>query len=264
VLSFSDKFLLLTEGNLRILNGEQFFIEVLTLSLSPVKFSLCTETYPQFHQEGQGSFLLQASPSAPQYVHYQMPEGVDRVLIKLHSAVNEGGNLCSFLSIQSVRCPVGDLDADLRLNGRYQTVTTQGAIEVTREELNGASAFYIVVLVKPHDTDCENSQGLFSALRGRTMGKSEISQENRLKTVNITMMSSLSEGNYVVATTVPIAIFLVFVLVSIVLLQTSFAGWKAILCMDLERIILPTKEETWGMALLFEKSARGKFRTFSK
>ena len=51
-----------------MLNGEQFYIEVLTLSPIPIWFNLRTETYPAFQQSGPASFQLSASPAEPQYV----------------------------------------------------------------------------------------------------------------------------------------------------------------------------------------------------
>ena len=47
---------------------ENFFLEVLTLSDLPIDFSLRVESYPAFNKNGDTTFLMEASPSAPQYV----------------------------------------------------------------------------------------------------------------------------------------------------------------------------------------------------
>ncbi|OQV20007.1 SID1 transmembrane family member 1 [Hypsibius exemplaris] len=241
---------------MRMAKGEEFTIEIITLSTDPIPFSIRTETISNFQQEGQPSLKIQASPWAPQYVQYKMREGAHRILIKLDSVPEAGGNLCSFLSIQSARCPVGDLDTRLRLDGRFQTVTTQGAIEVSREQFNGT--FFIAVLVKPHDEDCRDRQEMFSVLKSKTNWLTNTSSHERVKTVVISVIDiDLKQNHYVIAIVAPVAIFVGFFLVAITLLQSSASEWIAVLFMKLDGITLPTKERTWGISRLMERSVHG-------
>ncbi|GAU88889.1 sid-1c [Ramazzottius varieornatus] len=237
---------------------ENFFVEVLTLSDTAINFFLRVETYPTFIKDGDASFLIEASPSAPQFVQYNMRTDSKRVLVQLRA--EEGQSFCGYLSIQSVRCPVGDLESELRLDGRFQTITSQGAIEVDRGGRFKEGSFYIVVVVQPQDYDCESAKkGILGSLRPRSLQTAnEISDpsKTRRKVVRITVTETVSSKTIAVAVIVPILVYLVFFVVAMILLQTGFRTWKAILCRDLDEIELPTCESQWRFKRFWDKNIR--------
>ncbi|XP_055337875.1 SID1 transmembrane family member 1-like [Paramacrobiotus metropolitanus] len=235
--------------------SDEFYVEIFSVSSTRLSYSLMVATFPGFSVSHLPNFELRVSPSEPQYVHYRMQPATNRVVVKVNATV--GDTYCSYLSIQSVRCPVGDLEADLRLDGRYQTVTSRAAIEVTRAQFPSGE-FYIVVLVHTRDDDCTESRGLFSLLQRHSDAKGTVYHAPRYKTVNVTVIESLDAEGYILATVVPVLIFLGFFILSVVLLQTGPRTWRGIFCTDLSRVTLPTAEEKWGIAALFEKSITGK------
>ena len=233
----------------RLTNGEDFTIEMITLSAHPVHFSVLIERFSEFEQEGHTSFLLKSSPAAPQYVKYKMRDGDRQALIKLRSDEENGGNLCSYLSIQTARCPVGDLESRLRLDGRFQTVTTNGAIEVTRDQFNDGT-FYIALIVQPHDHDCRERGNLVT---------STVPTTERWKTATVNVGDVLNENQYVIAILVPIAVFLTLFFVALLLFQSNGSDWMAIVQMDLDGIVLPVNDSFWSVLGLMSKSVTGGF-----
>ena len=239
---------------------ENFFIEVLTLSDRPIDFSLRVETYPAFNKNGDTSFLMEVSPSAPQYVQYNIRPDSSRVLVTLEAI--EGASFCGYLSVQLVRCPVGDLESELRLDGRFQTITSKGAIEVHKSQLK-ENSFYIVVLVQPNDQDCQSPKsGLLGAFRPSTLSQwasAETSAENssRIKIVRITVTDTVSSKTVVVAVLVPMLVYFAFFVISIVLLQTGCRAWWAILCGNLDDIELPTHESRWRLNRFWDRTYKG-------
>ncbi|XP_055337840.1 SID1 transmembrane family member 1-like isoform X2 [Paramacrobiotus metropolitanus] len=233
----------------------EFYVEIFTVSPSPVSYNLTIATFPAFNVSHLPHFALHVSPSEPQYVHYRMPADRNRVLVKLHTTFGE--TICSYLSIQSVRCPVGDLEADLRLDGRYQTVTGRAAIEVTRSEFPSGE-FYIVVLVHSRDDDCAESRGLLSLLQRRTESRETVFPTARYKTVNITVMEGLDAEANNLALVAPVLLFLGFCVIALLLLQSSLKTWSGILGGDLNRVTFPEVQRRSKIAAFFAKSITGK------
>ncbi|GAU88888.1 hypothetical protein RvY_01506 [Ramazzottius varieornatus] len=240
---------------------ENFFVEVLTLSTQPIDFSLRVEPYHTFIKDGDISFIMEASPSAPHYVQYNMRTDSVRVLVKLDAI--EGKSFCGYFSLQSVHCPVGDMESELRLEGRFQTVTSKSAIEVHRDHFK-ESQFYIVLLVHPHD-DCEDAGstflGPFRPRRPSTDKNVETSE--RRKVVSITVTDTVDSDTIIIAVAVPIIVYLAFSLLIVILLQTTFSNWiailcwKTILCRKVLVIKLPNRETQWKLNYFCDHNLNG-------
>ena len=127
---------------------------------------------------------------------------------------------------------------------------------MTREQFNGT--FYIVLIVKPHDGDCEERQEMFSSLKSHGKQLVKVGSNQRWKTVNITVHDTQHGNHYIIATIVPIALFVGFFIVKIILLQSSWSVWMAIFRMDMNGIVLPKSNETWSLPALLENSVQGK------
>ena len=60
------------------------------------------------------------------------------------------------------QCPVYDLVRNVEFTGEYQTVTRQGAITVQKKQFQ-SGAFFVVLVVKPHDFDCSGVERVVGA-----------------------------------------------------------------------------------------------------
>ncbi|GAV00953.1 hypothetical protein RvY_11733 [Ramazzottius varieornatus] len=87
----SNHYSSVTKGEPILPSGVDIFIEVLTLSDQPVDFSPKIESYPTFVKNGLSSFIMRASPSAPQYIQYNMRPRSTTVLVKLEALEVERG-----------------------------------------------------------------------------------------------------------------------------------------------------------------------------
>ncbi|VDM32470.1 unnamed protein product [Hydatigera taeniaeformis] len=99
----------------------------------------------QLHQTKQ----LLVSPSEPQYFLFSLPRDIDSVVVHIHST----DKLCMIVSVQPAKCPVADILDTVKYSGVYQTVTTLGAITVSKVEQN-VTEFLVVLVLKPEDADC--------------------------------------------------------------------------------------------------------------
>ncbi|XP_052228430.1 SID1 transmembrane family member 1-like isoform X2 [Dreissena polymorpha] len=137
-------------------NLDQAFPEAFTVTVSSqstvsVPFSLKADILEGFTI--QDSRNVVASASTPVYLLYTFPEGLDSV----HIQANSVDKTCAVLSIQDIKCPVFDLDSDVDYQGKYQTMTTFGAITVTKK-MFPPGRFFIVLVVKPNNLDCDPNE----------------------------------------------------------------------------------------------------------
>lgn len=240
---------------------EDIFVEVLTLSDQPIDFSLKIEPHPTFVKNGLSSFIMRASPSAPQYIQYNMRPKSTRVLVKLEAL--EGHSFCGYLSVQSVRCPVGDLESELRLDGRFQTITSKGAIEVDRS-LFSDHRFYIVVVVQPHDRDCASAgpSPLDPFRPNPLISNHSVEPGERLKVVRITVSDAVGSGTVVLAAIVPIGTYLLFSLLSIVFLRPAWCTGRRHNCRRQQFVgkctwgELPIQDQQWSCVRWFGKACK--------
>ncbi|OQV21998.1 SID1 transmembrane family member 1 [Hypsibius exemplaris] len=192
---------------------QDLYVDLSTSSASNVDFEFRAFQVPDFFIEMNVPMIFNVTPSEPQYVEFEMPPGIDRVLVTIESL--EDNKFCSYFSIQPVHCPVADEESQLRIEGYYQTVTSKGSIVVTRDD--GYDKFYIVVTVKPVDFYCTQIEQIISPKNATYL---------RVKTVNITVTESLSSKGYTIAIVAAVAFFTGFYVITCALLASNIVKWK--------------------------------------
>jgi hypothetical protein len=101
--------------------------------------------------------------------------------------------------------------------GSYQTVTSQGAIVVTRQEY---PKFYIVVTVKPIDIFCQEMETIMVG------PKNTSASYQRIKTVRLLVEKSLNYKGYLGAIFACVGFFTGFYFITCVLLASNIVKWK--------------------------------------
>lgn len=101
---------------------QNIYIDLSSASPNTVDYTLRAYQIDDFFIETNVPKQLTVTPSQPQYVEYNMPEGVERVLVSLQTL--EPQKFCSYFSVQSVECPVADLESDLRIEGKHRFFTS--------------------------------------------------------------------------------------------------------------------------------------------
>ena len=113
-------YFIFTEDNSAIFNPnttvyQTIYVDLSTASMSNVDFTFRAQQVADFFVTTDIPMTINVSPSEPQYVEYVMPEGIDHVLVSIESLEPE--KFCSYFSIQPVRCPVADIESELRVEG---------------------------------------------------------------------------------------------------------------------------------------------------
>nr|VZI44419.1 unnamed protein product [Spirometra erinaceieuropaei] len=135
------------------------------------------------------------TPSEPQYFLFTFPEDVDSVYVKTTSP----DNLCMTVSVQHAKCPVADLIGNVKYSGIYQTVSTLGGITVTRSHF--ASQFFVVLVLKPNDVECNGPAKILPVNRGADV---------RSKVVNLSISHTLAGRHYYLPVLGAVGLFLLF------------------------------------------------------
>ncbi|XP_052804134.1 SID1 transmembrane family member 1-like isoform X1 [Mya arenaria] len=179
-----------------------FTVAVSSQSSMPVNFTLKAEVVEDFVI--QHTKTMTSSPSSPVFFMYKFPDKIDSVLIRASSQDKK----CAILSIQTPQCPIFDLDTDVEYQGKYQTMTTQGAITVNKEVYT-MGKLIIVIAVKPNDDDCS------------TGGMTEIQPagliSNRQKNITISITETIPKSQYYKAILAALGVFLFFYLVALII-----------------------------------------------
>ncbi|XP_053409225.1 SID1 transmembrane family member 1-like isoform X2 [Mercenaria mercenaria] len=177
-------------------------VEISTQSKKNVSYTLKAILQDNFMIETD-KHEVTSSPSNPVFAKYTFPEGVQSVLVRATSA----DTICAVLSIQNTKCPVFDLDTDVKYQGKYQTMTTQGAITIEKSDYKSGS-FFVVLVVKPNDYDC--TDGI------NQMPPAGVST-TRQKNVTINISKTISSSQYYRATLIAAAFFAAFYVVALLI-----------------------------------------------
>ncbi|KAM7413539.1 hypothetical protein PAMA_020762 [Pampus argenteus] len=185
---------------------QYFFVDVSTLSSQGTNYQLRVSRVESFTLQTDKKFSFTASPSQPQYFKYVFPDGVDTVVVKVHSDMTFP---CSVMSIQDIQCPVYDLDNNVAFIGMYQTMTKKGAITVQRKDFP-SNSFYVVVVVKTEDEACGGPLR-FYPLRPDEL----IDAGNRSKILDVVVTPAIKSEVYVMGMLFCLGIFLSFYLLTL-------------------------------------------------
>ncbi|KAH3825877.1 hypothetical protein DPMN_127760, partial [Dreissena polymorpha] len=180
---------------------EMFTVGISSQSNIPMSFTLMAEILQDFTI--QDSKTVVVSASNPVYYMYTFPQGVDSVLIRATSK----DKTCAVLSIQDIKCPVFDLDTDVKYQGKYQTMTTQGAITVTRENYP-RGRLYIVLVMLPDRSECDQTAIQTILPAGQTQAQKQIA---------ITVKKTIPTSQYYKAVLAAIGVFVSFYVAALII-----------------------------------------------
>jgi len=184
-------------------SNPQITIDVSTMSYDAYNFTLLADSVPMMLQT-RNKTEITASPPEPFYLEYHFPKDVQSVVVRAESQ----DDLCAVLSVQKLQCPVYDLVDNVNFVGYHQTITRSGAITIQSNSSSFGNSFFVVVVVKPNDFDCKLIETLNSDSK---LGY------NRTKTVNITVIPSVSVSDFVEATLAAFGFFLLFYIIALIL-----------------------------------------------
>ncbi|TFK04136.1 la-related protein 4 [Platysternon megacephalum] len=183
------------------------FVDVASMALFDIEYELLVTRLKSFQLTTDKAFNFTASPSQPQYFLYKFPPDVDSVIIKV---VSETVYPCSVVSVQDIVCPVYDLDHNVEFNGVYQSMTKQAAITVQKKNFPGEQ-FFVVFVIKPEDYACGGS--VPSSIKGKGNHTWNL---QRTKSLQVTIVPSIKESDYVQAMLFSFLSFLSFYLGSLI------------------------------------------------
>ncbi|RXG70321.1 SID1 transmembrane family member 1 [Armadillidium vulgare] len=154
----------------------EFRIE--TSSFNPVNISVIL-TRSQIEVQLNTSVKVTATPVSPWAKLYLWQEDQESVLISAKSVGKTGGSVCTLLSIQNAKCPVGTNQADIMSGyGRYQSFQFKGGMIAKKSQF--PDGVFIVILPLPDNRQCT---GIEEAFTNKT---------SRSKTVEIIVLSHLT------------------------------------------------------------------------
>nr|XP_022322232.1 SID1 transmembrane family member 1-like [Crassostrea virginica] len=139
---------------------QSFFVDVSTFSKQPLNFTLRAIKMESFEISAGVAKEIYFTPSEPQFYMYTFPEDVDSVLVHATSKDEK----CAVMSIQTIECPVYDLNVNVEFEGKYQTMTKQAAIQIQRTDYP-EGAFYVVFVLKPLDSACSSGLETLSRVK---------------------------------------------------------------------------------------------------
>ncbi|KAM0733918.1 SID1 transmembrane family member 1 [Formica fusca] len=155
-------------------NKEEYVIVgISTASPENIFFELNVVKVEDFYLSSGNKTIIEISPSEPIYYGYIFSKQADNssVIVRVES----DNDICMTVSIQNTSCPVFDLERNIELSGHWQTVSRRGGITVPREAY--PSGFFVVLVVKGEDTDC-NGTSVFNIRKSRRFIQEPINEQN--------------------------------------------------------------------------------------
>lgn len=184
---------------------QEIYVDISTMNMYSTRFQLVANLESISISDDQGN--ISVSPAKSRFYRFDFPHNVSSVVVKAESI----DDLCTVLSVQDVECPVYDMVGTVEHAGYRQTMTRRGAITVERNTFYNAS-FFIVLVVKPNDLDCEKFQRiLFSS-----SSSEETTYCGRNKVINIIIEATLSRSKFFAVIFSTLAFFLAFYVVALV------------------------------------------------
>ncbi|KAJ8945172.1 hypothetical protein NQ318_001638 [Aromia moschata] len=170
--------------------SQSFIIALATSSPKSVTINIQLEEEKDFYVKLDESYSLSVSPSEPRYVFFKFNQNTsDTVIIEVDSE----DDTCLTISVQDDKCPVLDMNKDIKYEGYYQTINLKGAMTVTRKDFK--NGFFLVFVAKPDNFDCSQENSYIP----RSLRYSLISTLNITSTVNFKIRSSISIEDYILA-----------------------------------------------------------------
>ena len=146
---------------------------------------------------------VNVSASAPRVFYTEFnPDQVERVSIEMTS----NSSICSYLAVQEAHCPISDLVSTVQYGNYYQSVMLQGSVTLDTTKFPSGKIF-VMVLVLPTDELC-------------TGGSVSAKHDDRVKSVTLDLKVSISPKEYYLGIFIPLAVYLLFIVASVVILKT--------------------------------------------
>ncbi|XP_072758199.1 SID1 transmembrane family member 1 [Anoplolepis gracilipes] len=161
--------------------GEYVIVGISTASHENIFFNLSVVKVDDFYLSSGNKRVVEISPSEPIYYGYIFSKQANNssVIVRVES----DNDICMTVSIQNTSCPVFDLERNIELSGHWQTVSRRGGITVPRDAY--PSGFFVVLVVKGEDTDCNGMSGSSNPLR--------------MKNVTLIINPTITKRDYIVA-----------------------------------------------------------------
>ncbi|RUS79414.1 hypothetical protein EGW08_012827 [Elysia chlorotica] len=183
------------------------YVTISSMSREKKDFNLTTFKIDDFQVEHDVPKNFEVSVARPKYYMYYFPEGIDHVMLKVTSK----SEMCMTVSIQSIKCPVFDLEMNIEYDGKYQTMSTQATMLLQRDDYADTNGFYIVFITKANDKDCVGHLDFQELVPSSKVGK------ERRKNISIIITDTITNAQYWKATSAALGFFLAFYLLAFVL-----------------------------------------------
>ncbi|XP_071441982.1 SID1 transmembrane family member 1-like [Hetaerina americana] len=176
--------------------GEEETVIVSVSSSSPVNITvkIQVELMEDFFLELSQPRTIFASPNGPHFYAFHFPNDTDTALL----LVDSPDNICTTVSIQTINCPVFDLEKDVQFEGQWETMFTKGGITIMKESY--PHGLYVVFVVQGDDWECT--------------GKQTTGDSSRNKSLTFVLQPGITEQYYLVATVSSLMVFLLFYIFS--------------------------------------------------
>ncbi|GAB1603172.1 SID1 transmembrane family member 1 isoform X2 [Argonauta hians] len=185
------------EHRVNITKDQKIIIEVTSLTEESADFVMETSIVKNFKLELGVKKQVSVTPTEPTYYMFTFPEDVESVIVTGHS----NDTSCMTMSVQDIKCPIYDLDRNIRFHGIFQTMSKEAAIVVQKKFLS-QNAFYLVLVLMFNNKECS---GMDIVLPNGTVWR---------KDLTVLVKPTISVENYSTAILVSIGIFLTFYLVA--------------------------------------------------
>lgn len=131
-------------------------VAVGAVSYTDVEYEVSVELEDGVIEVGE-TIQATVSPWAP--VFYVV-ESIDEDVEIYITSSGAGANVMGIASVQNGSCPVYDLPTNVRYTGRFQTMTEQATIQVTRSMFNGNQVYIVLVVTPELEENCYVSKDI--------------------------------------------------------------------------------------------------------
>ncbi|KAF2898206.1 hypothetical protein ILUMI_07968 [Ignelater luminosus] len=186
---------------------KELTMSIASTSNVAIEFSVRVEEEENFYVEEDKSYFVTISPSEPRFFYYKFAEkNDDKFINTVILEVDSDDDICLTVSVQEPSCPVSDLDNDIWLQGKYQTVVSKGGIIIKEKEY--PNGFFIVFVAKGDNYACSREKASVIPLP-----KAEVIKPlNRSSSVLFSVKPGISKDDYVVASLSTLGAVLIFYL----------------------------------------------------
>ncbi|XP_064595642.1 SID1 transmembrane family member 1-like isoform X2 [Liolophura sinensis] len=172
------------------------YVDVSSMTKEWTEYTLLAWPVDSFQLEEHESKVFSVTPSEPSFFRYTFPDGVDSLVVLASSDSPH----CAILSVQDTKCPVFEMDNNVKFRGMYQTMTTKAAITVKRSDFSTAS-FFVVLVLQANNRDCTTIESILP----------------RVKNITLTTKKTMPASEYVTAIVIAVVVFAGFYMAAVLI-----------------------------------------------